>query len=109
MRIINDKILPEKLLKVIENDELEWDGGVIITSIDYFEDTIKLELLILLDRSDEKKQLWEVQLKGVRNDNIKRGWAEDITIYDQHYLIEEQKAFKSELYVQCKKSSQVAL
>ena len=99
MRIINDKILPKELIKVIENDELEWDGGAVITSIDYFEDDVKIELSILVDRSDEKRQLWEVQLEGIRNENIKREWAEEIVVYDQHYLIKEQKDINSELYI----------
>lgn len=99
MRIINDKILPKELLNVIENDELEWDGGALITSIDYFADDAKIELSFLLDRSDEKKQLWEVQLEGIRNENIKREWVEDIVVYDQHYLIKEQKDMNSELYI----------
>lgn len=99
MRIINDKIVPKELLRIIENDELEWDGGVLITSIDYFGDDAKIELSILLDRSDEKRQLWEVQLEGIRNEKIKRVWAEDIVVYDQHYLIKEQKDLNSELYI----------
>lgn len=102
MRIINEKMLPKELLKVIENDELEWDGGVSISSIDYFEDDAKIELSILLDRSDNVRQLWEVQLEGIRNQKINRDWAEDIIIYDQHFLIQEQRDFKSELYIKNK-------
>ena len=99
MRIINNEILPKELLTVIENDELEWNGGAIITSIDYFADDAKIELSILLDRSEEKRQLWEVQLEGIRSENIRREWAEDIVVYDQHYLILEQMDLNSELYV----------
>ncbi|CAG5083877.1 hypothetical protein [Parvicella tangerina] len=99
MRTINDEILPKELLQIIENDELEWDGGALITSIDYFADDAKIELSILLDRSEEKRQLWEVQLEGIRNENIKREWAEDIGVYNQHYLIKEQMDLNSELYL----------
>lgn len=99
MRTINDKILPKELLKVIENDELEWDGGAVITALDYFEDDAKIELSILLNRSEEKRQFWEIQIDGIRNENIKREWAEDIVAYDQHYLIKEQNDVNSELYI----------
>lgn len=99
MRIINDKILPNELLRVIDNDELEWDGGAIITCIDYYADDAKIELSILMNSSDENSQFWEIQLEGIRNETLKREWAEDIIVYDQHYLIKEQKDNNSELYI----------
>ncbi len=99
MRIINNEILPKELLSIIENDEVECNGGAIITSIDYFEDDAKIELSILLDSPKEKNQLWEIHLEGIRNEYIRRDWAEDIIVYDQHYLIKEQKDLNSELYI----------
>ncbi|GAA4841748.1 hypothetical protein [Algivirga pacifica] len=98
MRIINEQVLPKELLLVIENDELEWDGGAIISSIEYFGDDAKIILSILLDRSEEA-QSWAIQLKGVRNEYIQREWSEDIVVYDQHFLIDEQKDSITELYI----------
>jgi hypothetical protein len=99
MRIINDQILPKELLKVLENDDLEGSGGVMVTSLDYFADDAKVELSILLDGSDEDNQLWEVQIEGIRNERIVRDWAENILTYDQHFLIKEQKDSTIELYI----------
>jgi hypothetical protein len=102
MNQINQIILPKELLQVIENDELEWDGGALITSIDYFEDHVKIELSILLDRSDEKQQFWEIQLEGLRSQRILREWSENIDVFDQHFLIDEQTDKHVELYIKSK-------
>lgn len=102
MNQINQTILPKELLQIIENDELEWDGGALITSIDYFEDHVKIELSILLDRSDEKQQFWEIQLEGLKSEKILREWSEDIGVFDQHFLIDEQIDKSVELYIKSK-------
>lgn len=101
MNDISYKILPEELLTLINKGELDWHGGAFITSFECLEEQkATLGIHLLLDKSKKKEQNWRVHIEGLVCERIQREWSGDnILVYDQHFLIEEQQGARTELYI----------
>ncbi len=92
-------MFPAELENLLIKSEVEWDGSINITSIDYYDDDAKIELSFSNDSKGRLKQLWEIQLSGIRQERIVRQPADTMVAYDKHFLIDEQQGNTIELYV----------
>ena len=104
MPTVNHSIFPIELQNLLVKSEIEWDGSINITSIDYYGDDAKIELSFNDDRRGRLKQLWEIQLSGIREERIVRQPADTMIAYSEHFLIDEQQGNTIELYVKAKPS-----
>lgn len=97
MRLILN-ILPKELEEIINTGEFGDDGGIRITSLDYFVDDSKV--VFSLDSGDEDKlnQLWELQIDGLRDQRISIDWANNLEFYSLHFLLWEFSRNHTSLY-----------
>lgn len=89
-------MLPPELSIILDSSEFEDNGGILVTSADWFADDVKLEISITT--GPEEKQLWEVSCESTRTCVIRPSWATDITIDDDHPLLWKYKYPSANLF-----------
>lgn len=90
------EMIPSELNLILDSSEFEDNGGILITSADWFADDVKLEISV--NTGAEENQLWEVSCESSRTCVIRPNWAADIQISDDHPLLWKYKLPSANLY-----------
>ncbi|MBI1769216.1 MAG: hypothetical protein HYR67_12670 [Bacteroidetes bacterium] len=89
--------LNKELEDIFSSIEFEEDGGIHITGADWFSDDLKLEFAIKTG-VEEQNQLWEAQIKGVREEMIKAEMSEKLELLEEHPLLWAYNQRQTNLY-----------
>ncbi|TDN37970.1 hypothetical protein A8B98_01565 [Hymenobacter sp. UV11] len=91
------------MLEIFQDADFESMGGVFIERLDYLENDALLKLRIKTG-SELPNQVWQATVKDIISEKISRSWvydngANNIEIYNDHYLLWEFTDQHTELYV----------
>lgn len=78
--------LKKELEDILSSLEFEEGGGIFITSTDWLSDDMKIKFVIKAG-VEERNQLWEVQVKGVRDELIKSDITDELELFEEHPLL----------------------
>lgn len=80
-------MIPKELAKALDGLEFEYDGGVLLKSVDWSEETLLLAISIRTGQDDQPDQLWTVRCNGVRKESFCFEWADTLVEEAEHPLL----------------------
>jgi hypothetical protein len=89
--------LNKDLYDIFQTIEFEDGGSIEITGTDRFSDDLRVELAINTG-IEGQRQLWEIQINGVRADSLKSDLANRIELFEEHPLLWPYNQFQTNLY-----------
>jgi hypothetical protein len=87
----------KELENIFSTPEFEEEGGIFISGTHWFSDDLKIEFVIKTG-VEQQKQLWEVQVKGVRDELIKSDTADKLELFEEHPLLWTYNQRQTNLY-----------
>ncbi len=109
MYSIDNSDLPIEIMKLISEEETEWQGGFKINSLDFHEEDLKIKFELKLDTTGESL-FWEIQVEDLIDFKFEREFSEDMNIYSDHPLVRKWTKDEVSIYVKqrAKKPHQLA-
>ncbi len=93
-------VLPIELEEAFSTARFENEGGLEVCSVEYLGDELLFSFSFYLDELEEqKKQFWQLQVKGYRDSKIDiDNLGDSIVFFSEHNLLAEFKDMETELY-----------
>ncbi len=95
-------MIPKEIIEFIGTGQFEDDGGMLITSINFIADDCKLEVSLDSGDMEVPNQLWEIQVRNIREERICNEWFYDVQILMEHKLLDPYTEINTELYIKSK-------
>jgi len=89
--------LNKELEDIFSSIEFEDNGGIHITGTGWFSDNLRLEFSIKTG-IEEQNQLWEVKVKGARDELIKSDITAKLELFEEHPLLWTHNQRQTNLY-----------
>lgn len=95
---INDDIFPPNFKEIIESLDFQENGRIVITSIVYSVDDLKVYFNLYTGDDESLTQKWIVEIIGIEKEKIVRSFDAHPIIYSDHFLLYEYIDNYTELY-----------
>lgn len=93
-----NSIIPPDLQTILDSLEFEENGGLVISSLNYENNKLKILFKLLYPDIDKPNQIWQLDVLGVEKERFIRNWTTSLEIYSDHFLLYEYIDNYSELY-----------
>lgn len=91
--------LPDELMKTLNCREFDDEAGLLIESLNYVEQDLYFNFSINFYEKETDPHLWEVVVKNIEEECIKRDWTQNLSIYTEHILLLKYHDPYMELYL----------
>lgn len=96
---INNNIIPSDLRQILEGEDFELNGGgLVISSVIYTGNDLEVLFKIKFQAHNIPEQNWKIDISEIEAESISRSWTEELTVYDDHFLLYEFLDSHIELY-----------
>src|SRR5688572_14402120 len=96
--ILKKNAYPPELEAIFNSLDYEESGRLVITSLAYIHDDLKIHFTLSYGNGEDSNQYWELLITGIKKEKFISEWVVYPEVYSDHFLLYEFSDDDTELY-----------